>query len=185
MQVLDGLPTRTGGYAVLSPGASISQAYKKPPVDLMAAACTRLARLDVTPLVVWGPGEETDARSVVDRAPDAAVYAPPTTLGALAALLERSRLFVGGDTGPLHMACAVGCPVVGIYGPTDPLVNQPWGVRYRVVAPPDRRYTGIKRIDREAGGFDGITADQLTDSIDQILTGSCELAPPQPMQPEP
>ena len=47
----------------------------------------------------------------------------------LIALTRRARLFVGGDTGPLHLAAALGIPVVGIYGPTDPARNGPYGTR--------------------------------------------------------
>lgn len=160
------------GLAVLSPGASEAQAYKRPPAPLLAAACRELDRRGVTPFVVWGPGEEEDARAVVGLAPEAAVLAPPTRLAALAALLARARVFVGGDTGPLHMACAVGCPVIGIYGPTDPRVNQPWGVRFRTVFPPGRSYTGIKRIDKEAGGFKGIEVAQVDLAVAEILDGA-------------
>ena len=42
------------------------------------------------------------------------------------ALARRARLFIGGDTGPLHLAAAVGTPIVGIYGPTDPVRNGPF-----------------------------------------------------------
>jgi ADP-heptose:LPS heptosyltransferase len=42
------------------------------------------------------------------------------------ALVRRARLFVGGDTGPLHLAAAVGTPIVGIFGPTDPARNGPF-----------------------------------------------------------
>jgi ADP-heptose:LPS heptosyltransferase len=168
-EVLSGLPESRDGVAGLSPGASVSQAYKRPPAPLLADACRALDRRGVTPLVVWGPGEEQDARAVVDLAPEASVLAPPTRLPALAALLSGSRVFVGGDTGPLHMACAVGCPVIGIYGPTDPQVNEPWGVRSRTVYPPERRYTGIKRIDRDAGGFEGIETGQIERAIAEIL----------------
>ena len=170
-EVVATLTDSPGGLAVLSPGASASQTYKRPPASLLAAACRSLTRRGVIPLVVWGPGEEEDARTVVDLAPDASVLAPPTRLPALAALLARARVFIGGDTGPLHMACAVGCPVIGIYGPTDPQVNQPWGVRFRTVYPPERRYTGIKRIDREAGGFNGIEIGQVERAVVEILDG--------------
>ena len=50
----------------------------------------------------------------------------PTTLVQFIALARRARLFVGGDTGPLHLAAAVGTPIVGIYGPTDPVRNGPF-----------------------------------------------------------
>ena len=153
-------PPPASGYAIVAPGASALQAYKKPPAVVLSAACRAIERLGGTPFVVWGPGEEEDARRVSDLAGPGARLAPPTTLAALAALLDRARLFVGGDSGPMHLACAVGCPVVAIYGPTDPIVNQPWGVPSRAVAPRDRLYTGRKSVDR-VRGFDGLVADDV------------------------
>jgi ADP-heptose:LPS heptosyltransferase len=158
------------GLAVIAPGASQRQAYKRPPVDLLAAACRELAERSIRPLVVWGPGEEPEARAVVDAAQGKALLAPRTDLATLAALCSCAHVFVGGDTGPLHLACAVGCPVVGIYGPTDPQVNRPWSGHSRVVAPPGRRYTGIKRLDRASGGFDGSTGDQVRQALAELLT---------------
>jgi ADP-heptose:LPS heptosyltransferase len=155
-------------FAVISPGASRSQAYKKPPPNLLAAVCGRLADRGVISLVVWGPGEEDDA-SAVAALDGRAVLAPATRIPALLALLTRARLFVGGDSGPLHLACACGCPVLGLYGPTDPQVNRPWGVPHRVVHPPGRCYTGIKRLDREAGSFEGLRAEDVVRSVDPLL----------------
>ena len=50
----------------------------------------------------------------------------PSTITQFIALARRARLFIGGDTGPLHLAAAVGTPIVGIYGPTDPARNGPF-----------------------------------------------------------
>jgi len=156
-------------FAILSPAASVSQAYKIPPAETFAAACDRLHEHGLAVLVVWGPGEERLARAVVDRAsPGAAVVAPATSLAALAALLSRGSLFVGADSGPLHLACATGCPVLGIYGPTDPIVNRPWGVPYRTVHPHGRQYTGIKRIDRTQG-FEGLRVRDVIEAIDELV----------------
>jgi heptosyltransferase I len=154
-----------GGYAVLGPGASRRQAYKKPPAALFAAAATALARLDIVPIVASGPGEDEDATRVVEASGGAARRAPPTSLPVLAALLHNARLFVGGDSGPLHLACGVGCPVVGLYGPTDPLVNTPWNVPFAALAPPGRVYTGVKSKDRAGGGFEGLTSARVTESV--------------------
>jgi ADP-heptose:LPS heptosyltransferase len=168
-RIVEGTRGAAAAFAVINPGASAAQAYKKPPASLLSAAAVRLTRRGVTPLVVWGPGEESDARQVVERAGDAAVLAPPTDLPTLAALLERARLFVGGDSGPLHLACVLGCPVLGLYGATDPEVNGPWGVRFRSVFSRDRVYTGIKRTDRKGSGFTGITEAQVGRAADDLL----------------
>jgi ADP-heptose:LPS heptosyltransferase len=158
-------PSRS--FAVLNPGASAAQAYKRPPAALLAAAARTLAAREITPLVVWGPGEEEDARRVVDRA--GAVLAPSTDLPTLAALIERARLFVGGDSGPMHLACALGRPVLALFGPTDPEVNGPWGVPGRALFPAGRVYTGIKRIDREKGGFAGLSEEEVVRATEGLL----------------
>ena len=168
-EVVAGLAERPHGFAVISPGASRAQAYKKPPIEILVAACRRLARRRIAPLIVYGPGEEVDAHKLFEQVGEPSHLAPPTGLASLCALLAQARLFVGGDSGPLHLACAVGCPVVGIYGPTDPLVNQPWGVPHAAVAPSGRNYTGIKRRDREAGGFEGLTPAQIDAAVDDLL----------------
>ena len=161
-------------YAVISPGASAAQAAKKPPSSVLSAACRTLAGRDVGALVVWGPGEEEDARAVTNDPHSGATLAPATDLPTLAALIDGARLFIGGDSGPLHLACAVGCPVVGIYGPTDPEVNAPWGVPHRVVFPEGRHYTGIKRIDREAGGFQGLQSGQVQAAVEELVEAARE-----------
>jgi heptosyltransferase I len=84
-------------------------------------------------LVTWGPGEERLADRVVEASLGAASRCFPTTLLELVALLRRARLVVAADTGPLHLACAVGTPVVGLYGPTDPVRNGPFDPADRVV----------------------------------------------------
>ena len=50
-----------------------------------------------------------------------------SSLGQLIALVRRAKLFIGGDTGPVHLAAALRVPVVAIYGPTDPQRNGPYG----------------------------------------------------------
>lgn len=72
-------------------------------------------------LVVWGPGERSLAESIGGR------IAPETNLRELAFLLQHAKIVVGGDTGPLHLAAALGTLVVGLYGPTDPRRNGPYG----------------------------------------------------------
>ena len=78
-------------------------------------------------LVAWGPGEKELAESI------GADVAPQTSLRELAYLLRHAKAAVAGDTGPLHLAAALGTPVVGIYGPTNPLRNGPYGQLGRVV----------------------------------------------------
>ncbi len=83
-------------------------------------------RLGLRPLVSWGPGEEALADRVVAASGGAAARSFPTTLLDYVELARRARLVVAADTGPLHLACAVGTPVVALFGPTDPARNGPF-----------------------------------------------------------
>jgi heptosyltransferase-1 len=75
--------------------------------------------------VTWGPGEKGIADEIQGLAGESARLIP-ATLQELVALCERARLFVGGDTGPMHFAAAVGIPVVAIFGPTSSDRNGPF-----------------------------------------------------------
>ena len=78
------------------------------------------------PFVLWGPGEEPLAQSVVEASSNTARIAPATRLADVVALCRSAALMISGDTGPLHIASAVGTPTVSIFGPTDPARNGPW-----------------------------------------------------------
>ena len=77
-------------------------------------------------VVLWGPGERELAEEVVAAAGGAALLSPQTSIADLVALARGAAVMVSGDTGPTHIAAAVGTPIVGIYGPTRPERNGPW-----------------------------------------------------------
>jgi lipopolysaccharide heptosyltransferase I len=113
---------------VISPGVSHRQSFKMwPPGHYMRLVTLIRRTLAVRPLVVWGPGEEELAGLIVQSTGGDALMAPRTSLTVLAALLRRSAAFVGADTGTMHLAWIVGCPVVAMFGPTDPRLNAPRG----------------------------------------------------------
>ena len=116
--------------AVIHPGSSAKTTHKR----WSPAAYGRVARAladarGIRSVVSWGPapGERELAEAVVAAASGAARLAPETpALADLAALLAAARLYVGGDTGPMHVASLVGTPVVQLLGPTHPIENAPW-----------------------------------------------------------
>jgi ADP-heptose:LPS heptosyltransferase len=77
-------------------------------------------RRGATILLVWGPGEEEEVRTIANRMRHPAIVPPRTTLRQLGALLAECDYLVSGCTGPIHIAAAVGTPPLGIYGPTKP-----------------------------------------------------------------
>lgn len=120
--------------AVVFPGTSRTQAYKRYPPRNFGRAADLVAKRTGSPVVVaWGPGEQEIAGEVAASMTTPATVAPPMTLGQLTSLIRRCRVFVAGDTGPMHIAWTVGTPVVAVYGPTDPVLNHPGG-RYSAVA---------------------------------------------------
>jgi lipopolysaccharide heptosyltransferase II len=90
-------------------------------------------RLAARICVFWGPGEKPLADAIAGRIGEAAVVAPPTSLKQLGAMFERCSLVVSNDTGPMHIAAALGVPTVGIFGPVNPLLQGPWGEKARYV----------------------------------------------------
>jgi heptosyltransferase I len=119
------------GFVVLNAGGGWKN--KLWPAERFGAVARALRDRGLRSIVTWGPGEEALADRVVDASSGAAARCFSTTLLELVALLRRARLVVAADTGPLHLACAVGTPAVGIYGPTDPARNGPFDPADRVV----------------------------------------------------
>lgn len=112
-------------YVVLNPGAAWPN--KRWPAERFGELAAQLrARTGLSTLVTWGPNEKALADAVVSASGGAASPAPPTPLADLAALMRDAALVVSGDTGPLHIAAAMGTPLVGLYGPTWPERNGPW-----------------------------------------------------------
>jgi lipopolysaccharide heptosyltransferase I len=126
---------------VLNPGAG--RTAKRWPVEHFATLARRLAHeADADAVVAWGPGEEGAARAVVECSGTARL-APPTDLDALLALFRRASVVVAADTGPLHLAAALGTPCVGLYGPTTAERNGPYGQGHRTLASPDGTMAAI------------------------------------------
>jgi ADP-heptose:LPS heptosyltransferase len=98
---------------------------------------------NVRVLVLWGPDEVHMARQIHDASSARAILAPPTDLHELAALLRRSALMVANDTGPLHLAAALGTPSLGLFGPTRAERNGPYGRHGRGLQSPDATMAGL------------------------------------------
>lgn len=111
-----------GRYALLNPGAAWPN-KRWPAVRFGALASSLHARLGLKSVVLWGPGEEGIAHEAVSASNGAAVLSAPTNIADVVALARGAVVMVSGDTGPTHIATAVGTPLVGLYGPTRPCRN--------------------------------------------------------------
>ncbi|MDP6446826.1 MAG: glycosyltransferase family 9 protein [Pirellulaceae bacterium] len=113
-------------YAILNPGAAWES--KVWPVEYYGQLAQRLAGDGIPCVIAWGGKKERAwAEQVVSHAGVNAVLAPATTLGEFAALAARATFFVGSDTGPLHIAAAVGTNCISLHGTTEPHKSGPYG----------------------------------------------------------
>ena len=117
--------------ALISPGGGWEN--KLYPPELWGEVAQGLAAMQLAPVVLWGPDEEELAGRVIEASHGAARRAPATSILELAALAKQARLFLAADTGPLHIAGAMGAPLVAVFGPTDPARNGPWAKEDEVV----------------------------------------------------
>lgn len=104
------------GRVVLVPGAGKPE--KQWPVERFRELAKRIGP---KALAVWGPSEKNLAEEI------GCEVAPPTNLRELAAVMRDAEVVIGGDTGPVHLAAALGTKVIGLYGPTNPARNGPYG----------------------------------------------------------
>ncbi|HEY7791741.1 MAG TPA: glycosyltransferase family 9 protein [Vicinamibacterales bacterium] len=169
-QVRQQLPVESGGrFVIINPGAAWPN-KRWPPARLGAVAAAIRDRHGLPSVVLWGPGERDLATGVVEHARGAAVVAPETTMADLVALARAAQLFISGDTGPLHLAAAVGAPIVGIYGPTAAERNGPWAAddvtvsRTAVCACRE-----LRQCRRDRCCLEGIEVDEVLDAVRRRL----------------
>jgi heptosyltransferase-2 len=110
------------GYAVVTPGASFGASKLYPP-ELFAQACDGIVeQCGLSIVLAPGPGEEALCQRLAElmNHPALVLANPVTTLAEHKALLAGARLALSNDTGPRHMAVALGVPTITVMGPTDP-----------------------------------------------------------------
>ncbi len=124
---------RGGPYAGLFPGAG--WIHKRWPAEQFAALGDRLAARGFEVALVGGPLDAEVCRRVAGAmAKPPLLLAPLSRLRDSIAVIGRMGLFVSNDTGPMHIAAALGCPTVGLFGPSDIVKYRPWGDRASVVS---------------------------------------------------
>ncbi|NIP86012.1 MAG: lipopolysaccharide heptosyltransferase family protein [Planctomycetales bacterium] len=157
------------GFALLNVGAGWPS--KLWPACRLAAVAQRLGHHHgLTSVIVWaGEEERSAAEEIVATCPHHAVLAVPTSLVELATLARQAELFVGADTGPLHLAAAVGTPCVGLYGPTRLADCGPYGDQH--IALQKQFQEGGHRQRRRAsnGAMQAITVADVVDACEKIL----------------
>jgi heptosyltransferase-1 len=153
------------GFAILNPGAGWGA--KRWPAERYGEVARKLADQGIRSILNCGPGEEELVR-VVETASGGTARAMSCTISELIALTRRARLFIGGDTGPLHLAAALRVPVVAIYGPTDPARNGPYGTRSVVLRSPESVTSHARREEADEGML-AIGNEAVTGAANDLL----------------
>jgi lipopolysaccharide heptosyltransferase I len=157
---------------VLNPGAGWPS--KLWPIERFAATARGLHRRHGQPVVVvWGGAAE---RQAADRiAADsfgAAIVAPDTSLQDLGELCRLAALFISSDTGPLHLAAAVGTPCIGLFGPVPAARNGPYGPQHACAEPPAVLRPKWEDRKRDTFAMTGITVEQVLAAAESALARS-------------
>jgi ADP-heptose:LPS heptosyltransferase len=120
-------------------------------------------------VVSFGPGEDRLSSELVRAAGNPAPLSIPLPLGPLMALLRRAKFMVSADTGPLHLAAALGTPVVGLFGPTDPARNGPFSSNDISVRNPRCSITTYRRGASYSAAMLSITVDQVVEAVERRM----------------
>jgi len=147
-----------GAFAILNPGAGWGA--KRWPAARYGEVARGLAERGLRSVVNFGPGEE-QLVSTVEAASGGAAQGFKCTITDLIALTRKAQLFVGGDTGPLHLAAALRIPVIGIYGPTDPARNGPYATPNVVLRSAESVTSHIRRAEADEGMLEIGSGDAL------------------------
>jgi heptosyltransferase-1 len=160
-----------GEYIVVGPGGSWRA--KCWPAERYGAFCREFEkRSGLRAVVIHGPGEEAFAEETCRSASPATPIVMATTIEELMGLLAHARCVVAADSGPLHLAAALGVPVVGLYGPTDPVRNGPFAPGAVIVSEATPEEISYKRRASYSPAMLRITVDQVLDAADSCVKAS-------------
>ena len=162
-----GFTAERNEFAILNPGAGWGA--KRWPVERYGQVAKELAKDGLCSLINYGPGEEELAVAVEDAGAGAARKIS-CSISELIALTRRARLFIGGDTGPMHLAAALKIPVVAIFGPTNPARNGPFGTRSIVLRSVSSMTDHTRRPEPEQGLLE-ITVGEVVAATRKLLQG--------------
>ena len=145
-------------------GAGGGWGAKQWPVERYGALANQLRGLGLDVAVSAASQEDAVANGVV-AASDGAARKIVCDVAGLVALLRRTDVFIGGDTGPMHLAAALAVPVVALFGPTDPARNGPWGPGAMRVLRDAASVTSYKRSEVTEAGLARISVDEVVEAV--------------------
>ena len=168
-KVTDTIPG-SGPLVILHPGTSAFGEFKRWPVERFGELAAALQQgLDARCVITQGPGEEQLASAVAAASNGTAQAAPPLSITQLIELLRDANLVIAGDTGPLHIAALLQKPVIGIFGPKDPIIYGPYGTRSEIVRVDLECSPCTRRKCNDPQCITKIEVGQVLDAVKRVL----------------
>jgi lipopolysaccharide heptosyltransferase II len=122
-------------------------------------------------LLIWGPGEKDTALEIQELATRPTTLIPETNLKQLAAILQKIDLLVTTDSGPMHIAAAMGTPCVALFGPTNAKLQGPYGEQHQIVKSDTLDCLGCNRLDCESiACMENITVKDVLHAVRKCLS---------------
>ena len=182
---------RDGGYIVVNPNASDLMIERRWPIERFARLIERLVERYGLPVVLMGaPAERGYVSELFGQIKDkkALVHnlAGELSLGGLFGLLEGARCVVTNDTGPMHMAWALGAPTVGLFGPVDPKHYGRVATEFQILYKPVYCSPCVHEIDEPPCMGNNvcmkrIEVDEVSDAVERVMNAPSELSPTIPV----
>lgn len=157
-------------FVVLAPGTNWPT--KCWPIRSYGELADQLYAEGITPVIIGGPADKQLAEEILATAKRPVIdLVGKTTLKQLAYVIKQARIFVGGDTGPMHLAVAVGTSVVAMFGPTDPGRNGPYSGE-NIVLTATGKCCGCwqRKCDKNYECMTNITVGEVLEAVKKIAS---------------
>jgi len=155
----------TREVVILNPGAGWGA--KQWPAERYGEVAKALSGQGFSPIINFGPREESLAK-IAEAASGGTACVLSLSVGELIGLMRRARLFIGGDTGPMHLAAALHVPVVALFGPTDPARNGPYRTSSIVLRHSNSATSLTHRMEPDPGLL-AITTEEIVAAAMKLL----------------
>lgn len=158
------------GFAVINPGSTAAAKFWE--MDRFGVVARHLGQQHgITSVVTWaGDAEKRLAQSIIEHSGGQAVLAPQTNLQELAALLHHSSFYLGSDTGPTHIAAAVGTECIALFAPTRAELVGPYGDSHILIQAEIKEHVSRrKRKTMNNDAMKTITAERVCQACDEMV----------------
>ncbi len=109
------------------------QSKKCDPIKFAEIADEIILKYNVKVLLLWGPGDKVEADEIIRFMKNKSIIAPPTTINQMAAIIQKCKIIIANDSGPMHISAALNTPTLAIHGPTNPKLQGPYGDKHEWV----------------------------------------------------